>query len=69
MEDDLNFSRNRRRPHFLRKWKMISISGYGREPQFLMEWKTTLSFQEMENNLSFQKMEDHYNSISVISIG
>ena len=78
MEDDLNFSGNGRRPQFFRKWKIISISGYGRGPQFsgygrgpqfLMEWKTTSSFQEMENNLSFQKMEDHFNSISVISIG
>jgi hypothetical protein len=38
-------------------------------PEFLMEWKTTSSFQEMENNLSNQTMEDHFNPISVISIG
>jgi hypothetical protein len=53
MEDDLNFSGNGIRPHFFRKWKIISISGYGRGPQFsgygigpqfLMEWKTTSNF-------------------------
>jgi hypothetical protein len=57
IEDDFNFSGNRRRPQFFRKWKMNSISGYGRGTQFsgyrrglkfLREWKTTSSFQEIQ---------------------
>ena len=52
MEDDLNFSGNGRRPHFLKEMEDdLNFSGNGRRPQF----------QEMEDDLNFQEMEDDLN--------
>ena len=69
MEDELNFSGNGRQPQFFRKWKMISISGYGRGaqfsgygrgPKFLREWKMTSSLQAIENNLKWKTTSIQY---------
>jgi hypothetical protein len=58
------------------KWKMISISGYGRGPQYSGYGRGLQMFKVMEDdlkfsgyNLSFPKMKDYLNSISVISFG
>jgi hypothetical protein len=50
MEDDLNFSENRRRPQFQDMEDDLNFLGNGRRPQFFRKWKTTLVFQEMEDN-------------------
>jgi hypothetical protein len=57
MEEHLNFQEMEDDINFL---------GYGRQPLFFFfrKWKTTSSFQKIENDLSFQKMEVHLNSIS-----
>jgi hypothetical protein len=47
MEDDLNFSRNGRRPEFFSSKLEDSLNFFknGSRPQFLQKWKTKTEFQ------------------------
>jgi hypothetical protein len=53
MEEDFNFSENRRRPQFFRKWKTTSISQEIEDDLNFRKWKTTSIVQEMEDDLHF----------------
>ena len=62
MEDDLNFSGNRRRPKFQEIEDNHNFSENRRRPQFSRKWKTTSIFQKMEDDLNFQDMEEDPNN-------
>ena len=50
MADDINFSKNGRRPQIFKKWKTASD---------LKKMEYDLNFKKMEDNFNFWKMEDN----------